>query len=153
MVWWEELQCPGHSNWTICRLLSLIWSIVVPKFVPLYWGTNSYHPAVEPTLRIGNSLHSEQIVTCKIISTGIKIDKTEVLQCLRQQNMTVHSPISQVDLNKNFSFESDLNSFLLLYWGTNSSHPAIKPMLRIRNFLRTEKIVSEETISIGFKID
>ena len=79
------------------------------NFFLLCWGANSYHPAVEPILRIGNSPHSEKIISDKIISTAFKIVRTEVLQYPGLRNNTVHSPFSQLDLYLNFSFESDLN--------------------------------------------
>ena len=66
------------------------------NFFLLYWGANTYHPAIRLTLRIGNSPHSGKIVSNKMISTAFKIDETEVLQCLGQPNETVHSPFSQI---------------------------------------------------------
>ena len=65
------------------------------NFFLIYWGANTYHPATGPTLRIGNSPHSEKIVSDNIISTAFEIDGTEVLKCLGQPNETVHSPFSQ----------------------------------------------------------
>ena len=40
----EGFQCLGHSNWTICSLLSPFCSENFPIFPLSYWGANSYYP-------------------------------------------------------------------------------------------------------------
>ena len=37
-------QCLGHSNWTICSLLSPFCPDNFPPFSLSYWGANSYYP-------------------------------------------------------------------------------------------------------------
>ena len=37
-------ECLGHSNWTICCLLSQFCSHNFPTFPPSYWEANSYYP-------------------------------------------------------------------------------------------------------------
>ena len=66
------------------------------NFFLLYWGANTYHPVLGPTLRIWNSPHSWKNVSDKMILIAFKINETEVLQCLGQPNETVHSPLSQI---------------------------------------------------------
>ena len=36
--------CLGHSNWTICSLLSQFCSVNFPTFSLLYWEASSYYP-------------------------------------------------------------------------------------------------------------
>ena len=40
----KVFQCLGHSNWTICSLLSQFCSDICPIFPLLYWKANSYYP-------------------------------------------------------------------------------------------------------------
>ena len=40
----EGFQCLGHSNWTICSLLSQFCFPNFPNFSLLSWETNSYYP-------------------------------------------------------------------------------------------------------------
>ena len=40
----QGLQCPGHSNWTICSLFSQFCSPNFPIFSPSFWEANSYYP-------------------------------------------------------------------------------------------------------------
>ena len=37
-------QCLGHSNWTICSLLSQFCPLNFPTFSLSYWRANSYYP-------------------------------------------------------------------------------------------------------------
>ena len=71
----------------------------------LYWGAHSYHPAIGPILRKGNSPnYDDKIASDKLNSTTWN----------RRALVTgaVHCPFSQFDLYQNFSFESDLKKKL-----------------------------------------
>ena len=108
-MYWEGLQCLGHSMWTICRPLSLL-------DVKMYQiqVANSDHPTRGPILRKGNSLHWKKLYQIKRIATTFKIYEMELLLCLVQPNEIVHSPLSQFDLYLYFSSESDLKKKISL---------------------------------------
>ena len=54
----QEFQCLGHSNWTICSLLSQFCSGNFPSFSLSYWEANSYcHRG--PIMGRGNSPNSQ----------------------------------------------------------------------------------------------
>ena len=40
----QGIGCPGHSNWTICSLLSQFYLPNFTTFSLLYWEANSYYP-------------------------------------------------------------------------------------------------------------
>ena len=42
--WEKQLECLGHSNWTICITLSPSSSKIIPTFPLLYWEANSSYP-------------------------------------------------------------------------------------------------------------
>ena len=53
----EGFGCLGHSNWTICILLSYFCSNNFQTFSFSYWGAQSYCPR-EPIMREGSSSNS-----------------------------------------------------------------------------------------------
>ena len=40
----QGFECLGHSNCTICSLLSQFCSLIFPPSTSLYWGAHSYYP-------------------------------------------------------------------------------------------------------------
>ena len=53
----EGFQCLGHSNWTICTLLSQFYFPNFTTFSLSYWEANSYYPR-GLIMRKGNSYNS-----------------------------------------------------------------------------------------------
>ena len=51
-------ECLGHSNWTICTLLSQFYFPNFTTFSLSYWGAISYYPR-RPIMRKGNSPNSK----------------------------------------------------------------------------------------------
>ena len=91
----KGFQCLGHSNWTICSLLSWFCSTNFPTFSLLYWEANSYYPR----------RHYWE----KGILPTRNMDETEEFQCLGHSNWTICSLLGQ------FCFEI-FPIISLLYW-------------------------------------
>ena len=96
------LLCLGHSNWTICSLISHFCPKMFENFPLSYWG---------PILITPDGQLSE-----KGILPAPKLDETEGFHCLGHSNWTICSLLSPF-------FSENFSTFPLSYWGANSYYP------------------------------
>ena len=125
------LQCPGHSKWTICRLLSLIWSIYLSNFNfytgkpflmthPLgQYGRKGFLFSVRKLQQIkyfsttykwmrqrNSSVLNSQMRQLKVLSDNLTLSIIQVWIRLEKENSP--SNLIQNWIWKKFSFECDL---------------------------------------------
>ena len=63
----EGFQCLGHSNWTICSLLSPFCSEIFASVSPSYWETISYYPR-GLIIGVGKILQLQNLIGLRVFS-------------------------------------------------------------------------------------
>ena len=117
----EGFQCLGHSNWTICTLLSQFYFPNFTTFSLSCWEANSYYPR-GLIMRKGNSPNSRSG-----LDRGVPVPGAFKLDHLQ--------PVKQILSRSIFAMPPIINHFLLLQDSIGHGGPNLKvSLLKRLNF-------------------